>query len=259
MRPASELLHTAASALPGLQVEYLSFTHYGDRGGTLQVWGTVPQSLVYYPGVTLNAASGEVLAVSNWRQEHWARALYGAMTPLHYASYGGLLLKVLYALLGLASCFLVLSGLRIWQLRVHPHTSDVRLPLIDGVCYGLPLATALLLGASRVSGGVACATYATYATYEGRLTLFLLAWSLAIAGAFWFRDRRAGSALCLLTGTVLLGLPLATALGDRISLGELLQAQPTSPALVAELALSLLGVVTLSMAWVIRRRSPPHW
>ena len=249
MRPLRELLDASASALPGLQPEYISFSHYGDRAATLQVWGALPQTLVYFPQVTLSVASADVLAISNWREEYWVRALYGAMTPLHYASYGGLLLKALYALLGLAACFLVISGLRIWQLRVHPHSTDVRLPLIVGVCYGLPLAVATMLLASRLLTGAA------WTSYEARLGLLLAVWVAAIACAVRFHWR--SWAYCLATGIALMLVPLATIVGGSTGLLDLLQSAPpssqVSSPVIAELVFNLLGVVIVLLSLATRR------
>tara|TARA_R110001592_G_scaffold240929_2_gene501299 strand:+ start:133390 stop:133560 length:171 start_codon:yes stop_codon:yes gene_type:complete len=56
-----------------------------------------------------------MLGIINWREDRWPKAQCAMMTPLHYASYGGLLLKTLYALLGLGASLQIISGLRIWQ------------------------------------------------------------------------------------------------------------------------------------------------
>jgi uncharacterized iron-regulated membrane protein len=257
MRPLRELLDAAESALPGLQPEYLTFSHYGDRAATVQVWGTLPQTLVYFPQVTLSVATADMLAISNWREEHWARALYGAMTPLHYASYGGLLLKALYALLGLAGCFMVTSGLRVWQLRVHPYGTDLRLPLIVGVCYGLPLALVVMLLASRLM------TDTIWMSYEARLGQLLVAWAIAIACAVLFRWR--GANYCLAAGIALMLVPLATVAADGNGLLNLLQSAPLSSQAASQLALQvsvpvvtevvfyLLGVVIVLVSLAARR------
>lgn len=248
MLPPGELLDNAGTLLPGITAEYLSYRNYGDRGATLMILGTLPRTLEYFPGVTLSAATGELLGTINWREERWPKALYAMMTPLHYASYGGLLLKTLYALLGLGTSFLVISGLRIWQLRVHPQSCDLRLPLFDGVCYGLPLAIAVLLLTSRLL------TEPNFASYQGRLLLFLLVWLTAIVFSFWRRRGHVGAELCIATGFALLMLPLATAWGDRVSILAALSDAPTSPLVLVEGTLAIVGLVTLLTARKLNRR-----
>lgn len=249
MLPTSTLVQSVQTALPGFTPEYLAYNHYGDRNATILVLGALPETLIYRPGALVSAASGKLIEVINWRSDHWARALYGAMTPLHYASYGGLLLKVLYAVLGLGASFLVVSGLRIWQLRVQPHAGDWRLPLIAGVCYGLPLAMAIILCTSRLL------TAATFSSYQGRLSLFLTAWVMAVLFAFWRRQRNPGTALCRWTALLLALLPVATALGGRTSPEALLRAGVTSPALMVEMTLCLMGITGLV---VIRAKGSPR-
>lgn len=248
MLPVTELISRAKAVLPGLEPEYLGYQHYGDRGATLMILGTLPRTLEYYPGVTLSAVDGQLLDTINWRRESWPKALYAMMTPLHYGAYGGLLLKTLYALLGLGASFLVLSGLRIWQLRVHTGRRDWRRPLFDGVCYGLPLAIAVSLLSARLL------TTPVFASYEGRLLLFLLVWLIAIVVAWWRRGKAVGAELCIAAGAALLLLPFATELGGRASLLAALRDTPTSPLLVAEMVLVAIGLVTVVTGWLVRRQ-----
>ncbi len=246
MLPLRDLLARAQAALPGLEPEYLGYRHYGDRGATLMVLGHLPWTLEYLPGVTLSAVTGEQLQLIHWREESWTKALYAMMTPLHYGSYGGLLLKALYALLGLGASFLVVSGLRIWQLRVHPGGGDLRIALFNGVCYGLPYAIAISLSAARLLTGPA------FSSYQGRLLLFLFAWLTALGIAIWRRGD-AGMVLSLCTGVALVLLPLATELGDRASILSALRTAPTSPLAIVEMSLALIGLAVVLIAWRVRR------
>ncbi len=249
MLSLAELLARAQTALPGLQPERLTYQNYGDLGATMMVLGRLPDTLEYYPGVVLNAVNGELLQTIHWRAETWPKALYAMMTPLHYASYGGLVLKVLYALLGMGASFLVISGLRIWQLRVHPPGADVRLPLIDGVCFGMPLAMALLLLATRLPDSL------DLTGYEARLWLFLLTWLATIAYAYWRRHAQPARRLCLGTGVVLVLLPLWTLPAGHLPKADTVYGSAGSPVVVANVVLLLLGAAVLAGAWLTPRRS----
>ena len=43
--------------------------------------------------------------------------LYGLMAPLHFGSFAGLLSKAVWGALGIAMCFVILSGFRLWVRR----------------------------------------------------------------------------------------------------------------------------------------------
>ena len=140
-------------ALPGLRPEVATVQHYGDSAGRITVYGNVPGRLVYYPAVTLSLASGEVVEVVDWSRADLGRRIYAMVTPLHYGSYGGLLLKIFYAVLGIGTCLLVVTGLKVWLSRPVP-TAERRprwtLRLMNPVVHGLPLATAASFFFSRL-------------------------------------------------------------------------------------------------------------
>ena len=94
-----------------------------------------------------------------------------------------------------------------------------------------------------------------FASYQGRLSLFLLAWLAAIIISFWRRDRHVGAELCLATGLALIMLPLATELGGRVSIIDALLDNPTSPLVIGEVTLTTIGLVTSLTACVVLRNS----
>ena len=73
--------------------------------------------------------------------------IVSALTPLHYATFGGLWLKGLYTLLGLGLCVMIVTGLMIWvERRAHGQAgrhsegayhllSRVNLGVSTGLCF----------------------------------------------------------------------------------------------------------------------------
>lgn len=238
--PPSALLQRAVAALPGMRPEVAVAAGYGDAGGVLQVYGNRPGALVYYPSVTVRAATGEIADVVDWSQEPAGRRLYAMVTPLHYASYGGLALKLVYAALGAGSCLLVVSGLQVWLSRPAPSPSGGRraLPLLAaGVVHGLPLATAAafwLHGPLRLAG---------QAGDDVAFAAFLAAAAVAMAWPWLRGAERSAVEMQRLTGWLLVTLPLFTLATVERQPHALTEG--AAPLLAAELTALLLGILLL--------------
>lgn len=208
MLPLQTLVARAEDEMPGLKPEVLTLHHYGDRQARLEVYGNVPGRLVYYPMVALSPVNGETHEVIDWSRESLGRRLFAMVTPLHYGSFGGILIKGLYALLGAGTCLLIFSGLKIWLTR--PLANRARRPrltwwLMDGVIAGLPFSLTALMLAGRLFPALNLSPALT-------LWTFLLLW-LLVFGWTGLRPRQvASSELMLGTGLLLIGM----ALGDGL-------------------------------------------
>jgi len=78
------------------------------------------------------------------RQPSIGGAAAGLMGPLHFGDFAGAASKLAWVALGLASCIVILTGLRLWLARRIAATPRWRVleRLTDSVGYGLPLAMA---------------------------------------------------------------------------------------------------------------------
>ena len=97
--------------------------------------------------------------------------LYGLMYPLHFGHFAGMLSRIVWGALGVALCFVTLSGLRLWVRRRGDE------PLwagfgrsVDVVAYGLPLA--MLVSA-----------YGNFLTLPAGDPFFWTPWSFVIGSA----------------------------------------------------------------------------
>ena len=237
--PASRLLEQATAALPGLVPDRIEIREAGDAGATATVMGRLPGRLVYLPYVVLEAATGRVLSVADWSTGSIGRQVYAAVTPLHYGSYGGLGLKLLYALLGIGTCLLTASGLHIWNSRhVGAEADAARLArrLTGGTVHGLPFAIAGLFLAGRLATGTGAADWMPW--------LFL---ALLAAGLAWPWWRGTAAATRDLTRLLALALILQPA-------GALATGAP--PMAVVDLAALATGLALLSSSLRRARRRP---
>lgn len=158
-------------------------------------------------------AQGRLLRrVSYTARGAWLR-VYGAISPLHYGTYGGLGLRLIYAFLGLACAGLVASGLLVWlerrlvqrQSRAAGHRLAARLAL--GLCGGLPLAYA------AVFAGALVLPAQPDGRYTALIACFFAAWALAVCAALRAsRPWPVLRALLGLAGLVLGGCALGHAL-----------------------------------------------
>ncbi|MDF3840025.1 PepSY-associated TM helix domain-containing protein [Cupriavidus basilensis] len=168
--PAATLL-AAARASAGERFAPLSlrYQHYGDASALIEIRGGSARALGNYGSVSVRAAagrpdSGKVLANQAAGSRDANHAIYSALYDLHFGTYGGLALRLVYLLAGLAGAFLFYSGNLLWiesrrktrqqeQPRVHRLLAQATV----GVCIGCCIAVAAafcgaLLWPARATG-----------------------------------------------------------------------------------------------------------
>jgi uncharacterized iron-regulated membrane protein len=116
------LARDAAQRLPGFRAHFISLPST-PAALSVTLWGAVePRGTLRSPyGTTIayDARTGahqsttDLRAASTWTQ------VVDAFTPLHYGTFGGLPVKILWCLGGLAPGVLAVSGFVIWRLRKH--------------------------------------------------------------------------------------------------------------------------------------------
>lgn len=68
----------------------------------------------FYNNFQIDPVSGEILSVHTVQNSSILNRLNAMITPLHYAEFGGLGVKILYSLVGLSGPFLSVTGFFIW-------------------------------------------------------------------------------------------------------------------------------------------------
>ena len=108
---------TARQALPGMVVTSLAFP--GNRFGSphhYMLWakGATPLTSRLFSPVLVDARTGALTAVV---QMPWYLRALEVSRPLHFGDYGGMPLKILWALLDLVTIVVLGSGLYLWLAR----------------------------------------------------------------------------------------------------------------------------------------------
>jgi uncharacterized iron-regulated membrane protein len=104
----------AKEALPGMKLQFVAFpgTDYStDHHYAVFFHGETPLTTHLTTPALIDARTGELAAVA---QTPWYVKALSLSQPLHFGDYGGLGLKILWALLDLATIVILASGLYLW-------------------------------------------------------------------------------------------------------------------------------------------------
>jgi len=229
---------------------YMIIEAFGDHNEVISVEGGNTGALVRTVGIKYRSRDGEVVKVNDQISDSkgpFVRTFF-AFTPLHYALYGGLLLKVVYFVLGLGTCLMMVTGTLIWierraqRRRYYPWLSALTI----GVCMGLPIATLATFWANKLLPG-----YSEWPQrYETIMVVFLVVWALCLAWVFSVRVQpRAIKHLFALMSALFLGVPLVNIVATGYYPWQALLSNQL-PVLVVDI-IGLVGA--LVMGWVSYR------
>src|ERR1035441_9098163 len=126
-KPIEELLAAARQALPGGSVRQLRFADKAGHGQVaVRIWAPGDLRPEGSNRVTLDPTTARILQVD--RASHWSpmKRLTQSATPVHYAEWGGLPLRVLWAFLGLVPPVLFVSGFLMWLVPYFARRKAVR-------------------------------------------------------------------------------------------------------------------------------------
>ncbi|MEM6698527.1 MAG: PepSY-associated TM helix domain-containing protein, partial [Bacteroidota bacterium] len=156
--------------------------------------------------------SGEILYHKAPTESSYAEAVVNVISKLHFANFGGLPLRIIYFILAMITCFMILSGVLLWQearnskaytdkqRRFHHRVTKVYL----AICLGLFPATAIIFIANK----------AVPMDLAGRVTYvdaaFFISWLLLIiAGLFWNNFKKLNRNYLQIGGVLSLFVPVA--------------------------------------------------
>jgi uncharacterized iron-regulated membrane protein len=254
---ADELFHRALDATPGI-VESVKLIHHGRENGIFEVRAKTADTPRGRVTVQLREVDGEVLHLAPPRNEGATAATQRWILGLHFASFGGLVLRLLFFVLGLATCVTILTGNWIWLARRETDRASAGNRLLSrlttGFGVGVPVATATLFLASRLLPLAWSARGRAEELIFILVLAFCIAWALAVrdAAAVWWQGLAAA-------GVALLPVPLLATRWSEVGLfGSGLQHGSVVGVDIALLlaSLSLLaGGAGLRVGW-LRRRLP---
>ena len=132
----------------------VTVTHWRDAGAVYTFRYREDEALISHGLAKVGGADGDIRAVYLVSKPGFLPRVLPAVTTLHYGQYGGLWVKFLYVLLGLALCLVTATGLMIWlERRLHgdrPRPLHRVLSRVTvGVCAGMGFATFAIFHVDR--------------------------------------------------------------------------------------------------------------
>ncbi len=248
-------LRTLTEPTSGERLRYVVMNNFGDANAYFDLYFDPDTELMSVEGYQISGVTGERMEEGASEDSAIdtstpANRVLATMTPLHYGTYGGISLKFLYFVLGLALAVITGLGMMMWVERRKHGNVGSRSPqfyhalskLTVGVTCGLPLATAAVFYADRLAP----------VAPEGRLAVvgwtYFLVWSGAI-GFSLFRndDYRTVRELLAASGALLAGVPLLdmATTGDFFLLSIFVGA---GPEVWVNLSCLVIGVLTVLSA-----------
>lgn len=151
-----DILERVSQDRPDLTFNRLTVMGYGDQNALVYVFGAGSDQLGGETLIYKGATAEYVTTQANFgRLEGVTGKILDAMFPLHFGNFGGVLVKTVWAILGLATALLPITGLMLWierglnaQNPAHSRrTYENFNRLLIGACGGVVLATVALFPA----------------------------------------------------------------------------------------------------------------
>lgn len=196
--------------------------HWGDENAAYTMTYLVDDKLVFGDQKKMSAVDGSEIPINEaLAAETLLPRMLGAISPLHYGTYGGVTLKIGYFIMGMMLAIMAALGNMMWiERRLHGGEGAKserfyrRLSaLTTGVCAGLPVASFGVLLIDKIYWGVEAARFGF------AVQVFFLLWLATVIFAFARRNEyRVTKELLALAGTVLMAMPVVNGLvtGDFI-------------------------------------------
>lgn len=114
--PLGPMIAQVEARVPGAEIVQLRYSDIGTRGQQAQVSIAAPGHLARNETFTFDGAA-RLLAKAGFTDGSAGMRLFGMIAPLHYGTYGGLVLKLIYVALGAGLTLIVATGGTLWLAR----------------------------------------------------------------------------------------------------------------------------------------------
>ncbi|HET7268641.1 MAG TPA: PepSY-associated TM helix domain-containing protein [Oleiagrimonas sp.] len=205
----AELLRRGQAAMPGMDIEGLSYVNIDDANARVTLYGVMQQrQLNQMASVTLEGATGEVATTVAPQTMTPGMIILRGLQTLHFGNFGDVAVQWLYFLLSLAGAFLFYSGNLLWiesrrkrRQIAQPRRTRVMAALTLGVCLGCVAGVSAVFLAGALAPGMGKPVY---------FTVFLA----SIVWACVRKPARAGHELLWLCALATAAIPLAGWIGS---------------------------------------------
>lgn len=210
----TELKEKVQRQYPGFHISRAVLRNYG-RSDALVTWRIDDEEGILFSGsITMYMADGIVLdEVSVFPlNKPYSQSVIDMITKLHFAEFGGTLVKIIYFILAMITCFMIISGVLIWRTARDNDQYTFKQRLFHhrvtksylAICLSMFPAFAIIFIANKL----------VPMALEDRVswvnTIFFSSWLLlTLIGLFWNSYARQNKNYLLTGGVLSLGVPLA--------------------------------------------------
>lgn len=252
--PVAQAIQQIRTAHSGYDISYLELINPGKKNAVLGAELSDQHHFNNNGMVVVDLHTGKYKMRLKPGEKNYAQSILGGIGKLHFGSFGSWLIKVLYFVLSMFSCFVIISGVLMWkEARNKPSYTDQqrkfhhRVTMIYlSVCFSLFPATALLFIAEQVvhSGNHHASTVNT---------VFFAGW-LLMAFIFFLskKEQKLTSITLILGGLLSLIVPLANGWITGDWLWNTAMQLPY--VFITDLSWLITGVFSLWLALAIRRK-----
>jgi hypothetical protein len=181
--PAELLLRKLPNATE-FTPKWLHYKNYGDSSVQVEIVAQQEKQLSQSKLVVLNATSGQLLQDQTGDNESLNHGMMMGLYSLHFGDFGGIAIRLLYAVLGVGGCFLFYSGNQLWinaqlknrQVKIQ-RQGIVMAKLTNGFCIGCCIAISALFVFSAVM-----AEHPNIATLQTKA--FFIVWAITMLYSF---------------------------------------------------------------------------
>ncbi|MEL6362256.1 MAG: PepSY-associated TM helix domain-containing protein [Pseudomonadota bacterium] len=238
----------------GYRADRVIIQNWNDENAIFDVLFVAHTNLANFDTITINGATGNpATSVISDSTLSPANRVTNAVTPLHYGTYGGIALKLVYFLMGLSLAIITAMGNMMWiERRLHGNEGNKsenfyrRLGRFNvGVTMGLPIASVAIFYLDKLYGGAEAGRLA--ATGWTYFAVWFAGIGYAMARQNEYQSVRD---MLALIGLGLLGLPVLNGVTTGDFFWSALQGGHTTSAWV-DVACPVLGIATLAVSRVL--------
>ena len=244
----AQMRHPESNAAPRSYV----VRNYGDETSEIDIFYAPDTELSSVEIISVNGATGAPITDDPFKEQPLAGHFVNAMSPLHYGTYGGIWLKLLYFILGLSLSVITALGSMMWiERRKHGNEGSKseafynRLGYFNtGVIMGLPVAAISIFYLDKLYFGAEAGRLAATGS------VYLGVWVIGLVYAFMRRnDYSTTRELLILTGALAMGIPVLNGVTTGDWFIAHLSADHSAAAWV-DLGMLLCGVLTVAAGYL---------
>ncbi|ARD22602.1 PepSY-associated TM helix domain-containing protein [Shewanella japonica] len=245
------ILQASEQQRPDLTFNRVAIMGYGDKNALVYLFGTGGEQLGGETLIYQGSNAEYINTQANFgRLEGITGKILDAMFPLHFGNFGGVFIKAIWAILGLSTALIPISGIMLWIERgmnakhpAHSRETYIRFnKLLIGSCAGLVLATVVLFPTQLIVNKWYPGIDATSLLFY----VFFITWFLACCLPFVMSAKKAMQCLTLTTSWLLiLIMPMDAILTNSHLLNVFVTGHYVSVGV--DLVLCILGIALLLM------------